>query len=94
MKTCRGAFNVSCTSSKNPRHIMTEISRALSIHRVAFKQSTPHTVKCQRQSVRFEMEISHLENLESIYVLRFRRVAGELQMYKDLCSKLLAEMKL
>jgi hypothetical protein len=39
------------------------------------------------------MEISHLDHLESVYVVRFRRVAGELMQYKDLCSKVLAEMK-
>lgn len=93
MKTCRGAFNVSCTSSKHPRQIMQEIQRALSVHRVSFKQASAYCVKCQKQAVRFEMEMSHLDNLESIYVVRFKRVAGELWNYKDMCAKILAEMK-
>lgn len=93
MKTCRGAFNVSCTSSKHPRQIMQEIQRALGVHRVSFKPSSAYCVKCQKQAVRFEMEMSRLDNLESIYVVRFKRVAGEVWNYKDLCSKILAEMK-
>jgi len=94
MRTCRGAFNVSCTSSKAPKQILQEIQRALTLQRVSYKQATGFLVKCQRQSLRFEMEISHLDHLESIYVVRFRRVAGELVSYKELCSKILAEMKI
>jgi len=94
MRTCRGAFNVSCTSSKAPKQILQEIQRALTLQRVSYKQATGFLVKCQRQNLRFEMEISHLDHLESIYVVRFRRVAGELVSYKELCSKILAEMKI
>jgi len=94
MRTCRGAFNVSCTSSKPPKQILQEIQRALTLQRVSYKQATGFLVKCQRQNLRFEMEISHLDHLESIYVVRFRRVAGELVSYKELCSKILAEMKI
>jgi hypothetical protein len=94
MRTCRGAFNVSCTSSKAPKQILQEIQRALTLQRVSYKQATGFLVKCQRQNLRFEMEISHLDHLESIYVVRFRRVAGELVAYKELCSKILAEMKI
>eukprot|EP00440_Ansanella_granifera_P043261 gb/GFBE01046897.1/.p1 GENE.gb/GFBE01046897.1/~~gb/GFBE01046897.1/.p1 ORF type:complete len:826 (+),score=112.13 gb/GFBE01046897.1/:1-2478(+) len=94
MRTCRGSFNVSCTSSKAPKQIMQEISKALTMHRVAFKQATAFLVRCQKQSLRFEMEISHLDHLESIYVVRFRRAAGELAAYKELCSRVLAEMKI
>lgn len=94
MRTCRGSFNVSCTSSKAPKQIMQEITRALTMQRVAFKQATAFLVRCQKQSLRFEMEISHLDHLESIYVVRFRRAAGELATYKELCSRVLAEMKI
>lgn len=94
MRTCRGAFNVSCTSSKAPKQIMQEIQRALTLQRVSYKQATAFLVKCQRQNMRFEVEISHLDHLESIYVVRFRRVAGEITAHKDLCSKILSEMKI
>ena len=54
------------------------------------------------------MEISHLDHLESsrgavassstlhlrIYVVRFRRESGEMTTYKELCSKVLSEMKI
>lgn len=94
MRTCKGHFNVSCTSSKAPKQIMQEIHKALTAHRIAFKQATAFLVRCQKQSLRFEMEISHLDHLESIYVVRFKRAAGELATYKELCSRVLADMRI
>jgi len=94
MRTCRGAFNVSCTSSKAPKQILQEIQRALTQQRVSYKQANPFLVKCQKQHLRFEVEISNLDHLESVYVVRFRRVAGDLVPYKELSSKILAEMKI
>jgi hypothetical protein len=73
---------------------LTEIQRALTLHRVTYKQASSFVVKCQKQSLRFEVEISHLDHLESIFVVRFRRIAGELVGYKDLTAKILAEMKI
>eukprot|EP00929_Paragymnodinium_shiwhaense_P047984 TRINITY_DN24327_c0_g1_i1.p1 TRINITY_DN24327_c0_g1~~TRINITY_DN24327_c0_g1_i1.p1 ORF type:complete len:855 (-),score=194.10 TRINITY_DN24327_c0_g1_i1:279-2843(-) len=94
MRTCRGSFNVSCTSSKAPKQIMTEIQKSLTMQRVSYKQASQHLVRCQKQALRFEMEISHLDQLGSMYVVRFRRVAGEMAGYKEMCSKVLAEMKI
>jgi hypothetical protein len=64
------------------------------MNNVTFKQGSPYLVRCQRLSVRFEMEISNLDNLDSMHVVRFRRVAGELSSYKELCARVLAEMKM
>jgi len=94
MRTCRGNFNVSCTSSRAPKQIMQEMHRALALQRVTYEQTSSFLVKCQRQGIRFDMEVSHLDHLESVYVVRFRRVAGDLVNYKELCSKILAEMKI
>mmetsp|Transcript_65315 Transcript_65315/g.121756 ORF Transcript_65315/g.121756 Transcript_65315/m.121756 type:complete len:743 (-) Transcript_65315:107-2335(-) len=94
MRSCRGAFNVSCTSSRSPRVILQEIQRALALNRVASKQASAYIVRCQKQSLRFEMEIANLDQLESIHVVRFRRLAGDTALFKDLCGKILADMKI
>jgi hypothetical protein len=38
--------------------------------------------------------IAHLDDQDAIFVLRFKRVAGDLAQYKALCSALLADMRL
>ena len=40
------------------------------------------------------MEITHLENLENIYVVKFKRLAGETNAYKEVSSKVLNMMNL
>ena len=40
------------------------------------------------------MELTRLQNLAFIYVVRFRKISGETYAYKEVCSKLLKTMKL
>jgi len=40
------------------------------------------------------MEITHLENLENIFVVKFKRLAGETWAYKDISGKVLTSMHL
>jgi hypothetical protein len=40
------------------------------------------------------MEIAHLDNLENIYVVKFKRLAGETWAYKDVSGKVLSNMNL
>jgi Kinase associated domain 1 len=35
------------------------------------------------------MEIAHLDNLDNIYVVKFKRLAGELQQFKEVSGKVL-----
>ena len=40
------------------------------------------------------MEISHLDNLDNIYVVKFKRLAGDMQPYKEVSGKVLGNMNL
>jgi len=52
--------------------------RALDINRVSYKKIGSYGLRCQKNNVRFDMEITHFENLENIYVVKFKRLAGEM----------------
>jgi len=93
MKSCHGAFNVYCTTTKAPKITIQEIQRALNLERVTFKQNSAFSVRCQKNNIRFEVEVSFLDNLESVYVIRFKRIAGALLEYKELCGKLVGDMR-
>lgn len=89
----RTSFDVSRTSAKPQRQILAELHRVLAAQHVAFRQAAPGMVRCQRHAVRFDIELASLDRLGSIHAVRFRRVAGELWQYKDICAKLLSDMK-
>lgn len=40
------------------------------------------------------MEITHLDNLDNIYVVKFKRLAGETYAYKEVSNKVLNCMHL
>jgi len=78
MKVCRGPFNVNCTTAREPQAVYNEMLRALDLNRVSYKKIGSYGLRCQKNNVRFDMEIAHLDNLDNIYVLKFKRLAGEM----------------
>jgi hypothetical protein len=78
MKVCRGPFNVNCTTSREPQVVLSEMHKALDINKVSFKRVGSYGLRCQKNNVRFDMEIAYLDNLDNIYVVKFKRLAGEL----------------
>lgn len=51
-------------------------------------------MRCQKNNVRFDMEIAHLDNLDNIFVVKFKRLAGETCAYKEVSNKVLSNMHL
>lgn len=51
-------------------------------------------LRCQKNNVRFDMELTHLDNLDNIFVVKFKRLAGELPHYKEVSGKVLGNMNL
>jgi hypothetical protein len=41
-------------------------------------------LRCQKNLVKFEMELTQYENAEFIYVVRFKKVNGDIAPYRDL----------
>lgn len=57
--------------------------KSLEIQKVAYKKIGIYGLRCQKNNVRFDMEIAHLDNLDNIYIVKFKRLAGETYAYKD-----------
>jgi len=87
----RGAFSFSSMSRKPIKQAIVEVKRSLTAHRVDFKQTAPTIFQCQRPSLRFDVEMKEEGTLTYV---RLTRVSGELWLYNDTCSKLLAQMRL
>lgn len=90
----RAAFDTLRTSSRPPRLIMQELQRVLAAQRVASKQASPLTLRCQWLSLKFDVEVAPLDRLGSIHAVRARRTNGEPWQYKDVCNRLLAELRI
>lgn len=69
---------MNCTTAREPQAVLTEMLRALDLNRVSYKKIGSYGLRCQKNNVRFDMEIAHLDNLDNIYVVKFKRLAGEM----------------
>ena len=94
MKVCRGPFNVNCTTDRDPQELLMDMVRSLEHQKVSYKKIGSWGLRCQKNSVRFEMEIAHLDDIESIYILKFKRLAGEIPNYKDVSARVLNNINL
>ena len=94
MKVCRGPFNVNCTTNKEPQVVLLEMVKSLEQQKISYKKVGNYGLRCQKNNVRFEMEIAHLDNLDNIYIVKFKRLAGETTSYKEVSNKVLNNMHL
>lgn len=51
-------------------------------------------MRCQRNGVKFEMELNYLEDLSQVYLVKFKRTAGDSWAFKEVSSKVLQAMNL
>lgn len=94
MKTYRGPFSVSCSTTKDPAMVMNDMVRSLDLYSVSFQRLGNFLIKCQKSSVKFEMELTKMENLEFVYIVRILRTGGDINKYRDVASRILSAMKL
>lgn len=68
--------------------------KSLEGQKVSYKKVGSYGLRCQKNSVRFDMEIAHLDNLENIFLVKFKRLSGETWAYKDISGRVLNNMQL
>jgi len=102
IRTIKGVFNVDTTTMKNPREIMEEVLRVLGEQplEVDFEG---YTFRCKsteegageggKSRLQFEVEVCQIKGL-SMNGVKFKRVAGDVWEYRNMCQNLMALMKL
>ena len=94
MKTYRGPFSVSCSTTKDPSVVMNDMIRSLDLYSVSFQRMNNYLIKWQKSSVKFEMELTKMENLEFVYIVRILRTNGDITKYREVTSRILNSMSL
>lgn len=90
-KVFKGSFNLLCTSMHPPLEIIEETIKGLNLHKIKYKKTQGYLLTCQKQAIKFEIEVMQMEPM---HVLRFKRLEGNTTEYKITCSKLLSSIKL
>lgn len=93
MKVTRGPFSVNCSTTKEPAFVLKSLEQALKDQGIAYKKLR-YGFRCQKQEVRWEVELTQYEETDFLYVLRFTRTQGERTSFKQFSASLLAQTNL
>jgi len=93
-------MEVSCATAKALPQISQELQRCLTGLRVAYKKQSPIVWRCEKQSLRFELELCRqgkerlgtVSSTAGTYGVKLRRLAGNLGSYQELCTRIFSEM--
>ena len=73
---------------------MNDMVRSLDLFNVSFQRLGTYFLNCQKGSIKFEMELTKMENLEFVYIVRILRNNGDITKYRDVANRILKAMKL
>lgn len=95
----KNAYSTSHPSSKSIADMVSEMQRVTTMNRISVKFSeasgpTNPTLFCEKGPIRFEMEISIVTSNSHQHVIRMKRVSGDQFAYKNLCNRILPQLKL
>jgi len=88
-----GALELSFVTNKAPGLLMQELQRSATSQRVSHRKASASLLRCERQAVRFEVEILRHSQNPAQFLVRSRRLAGTFNAYKELCSRVLADTR-
>jgi len=90
----KGIFDIACVTTNNPSLVISELIKVLDKTGIKYKRVNMYAVNCQKQNVKFEIEILQLENSDSLYLIKFKCIAGEQRDYKEVTSSILHNIQL
>jgi hypothetical protein len=78
---------------QNPREVTQEVLRVLALNHISSRQVSGFLVRAQDRALRIEAEILQVDRGGG-YMLRFSRVAGDVKVFKDVCSQLVQDLQM
>ncbi|KAI8818708.1 KA1 domain/Ssp2 C-terminal domain-containing protein [Fimicolochytrium jonesii] len=94
-RSLRFTFNSNTTSSKPPDDIVQEVINTCTMHDIKYRLPSRFVIECSLvDGLKFEVEICKLPRLKNLHGLRFRRLSGPANEYKDVCEKMLGSVAL
>jgi len=88
MKIHKGPFHLNSVTSKNPKYLINELAKVLESHKIYCRNMTKYSLRCEKDTNKFEIEINSLHNHDSVYILKFNKLSGDIAKSNEICSQI------
>ncbi|KAF4667445.1 hypothetical protein FOL47_003576 [Perkinsus chesapeaki] len=82
------------TTTKDPRTVLHDTYRALAALGIQSTRTEPFNISCNRTGLQFDLEITQLDKVQSVYVVRFRKTVGDHSQFREVTRRLVQMLKL
>lgn len=89
----QGPFNINCMSSRKSEDLWKDLLAYLERSGMKFVEISSYCLSITIQSIKLEVELNRLEGIP-FYIVRFKRLAGDLSLYKEVCGNILLSVTL
>jgi len=86
MKIYKGPFHLNSVTSKSPKYLLAELSKVLENNKIQFRNVTKYSLKCEKDTNKFEIEVNSLHNHDNVYIVRFTKQSGDITKSNEICS--------
>jgi len=88
MKIHKGPFHLNSTTTKNPKYLMNELMKVLENNKIYFRNVTKYSLRCEKDTNKFGIEINSLQNNDNIYIVKFIKQSGDAAKSNEICSQI------
>jgi len=86
MKVHKGPFHLNSVTTKNPKYMMSELTKVLENNKIYFRNVTKYCLKCEKDTNKFEIELNSLQNHDNVYIVKFSKQSGDITKSNEICS--------
>jgi len=73
---------------------MKDVTNSLNLSNVQYKRMSRYLVIAEKEYVRLKLEVMQMEDIDTMHIVKFKKISGNQRDYTNLCTKLLRLMKL
>lgn len=94
IKTYKGFTDVNYITVKGHKELFEEVLFSLTKQKIKIYKKKMYAMSCQKQDVKFELEIMALEEPRGFNYIRLKKIEGTMEKYKEVVSNLMSAINL
>eukprot|EP00825_Cyclidium_porcatum_P040970 TRINITY_DN5291_c0_g1_i2.p1 TRINITY_DN5291_c0_g1~~TRINITY_DN5291_c0_g1_i2.p1 ORF type:complete len:169 (+),score=31.73 TRINITY_DN5291_c0_g1_i2:132-638(+) len=92
MKIHKGPMNLRCLTTKEPKQIMSSITKTLEQLKMYMRQTNKYEIKCEKDKLKLDIQINQVQDLDKLFLIKFARSQGENDKFNDICNNILVSL--